>query len=100
MKLGFLGTGNITSDVISGICKSSLKFKQIVISPRNRIKANKLRKKFRKVYIAKNNQEVLNKSDWVFIGLLPKVAEKILPELEFKKNHTVISFVATLDFST
>ena len=67
MKLGFLGTGNITSDVISGICKSSLKFKQIVISPRNRIKANKLRKKFRKVYIAKNNQEVLNKSDWVFI---------------------------------
>ena len=100
MKLGFLGTGNITSDVISGICKSSLKFKQIVISPRNRIKANKLRKKYRKVYIAKNNQEVLNKSDWVFIGLLPKVAEKILPELNFKKNHTVISFVATLDFST
>ena len=82
MKLGFLGTGNITSDVINGICKSSLKFKQIVISPRNRIKANKLRKKFRKVYIAKNNQEVLNKSDWVFISLLPKVAEKILPELK------------------
>ena len=43
MKLGFLGTGNITSDVISGICKSSLKFKQIVFSRRNRIKANKLR---------------------------------------------------------
>ena len=100
MKLGFLGTGNITSDVINGICKSSLKFKQIVISPRNRIKANKLRKKFRKVYIAKNNQEVLNKSDWVFISLLPKVAEKILPELKFKKNHTVISFVATINFPT
>ena len=100
MKLGFLGTGNITSDVINGICKSSLKFKQIVISPRNRIKANKLRKKFRKVYIAKNNQEVLNKSDWVFISLLPKVAEKILPELKFKKNHTVISFVATINLSS
>ena len=56
MKLGFLGTGNITSDVISGICKSSLKFKQIVISPRTRIQANKLRKKFRKVLRCKSSR--------------------------------------------
>ena len=34
MKLGFIGTGNISSDVITGICKSNLKFKQIMISPR------------------------------------------------------------------
>ena len=99
MKLGFIGTGNITSDVITGICRSDLKFKQIIISPRNKKKAKKLEKEFKKVKIAKNNQEVVNKSDWIFIGVLPKVANQILPDLIFKQNQTVISFVATLNLS-
>ena len=99
MKLGFLGTGNITSDVVTGICNSKFKFKQIVISPRNKNKAKKLKKKFKKIVIGKNNQEVIDKSDWVFIGVLPKVAEKILPNLKFKKNQVVVSFVATLSLS-
>ncbi len=99
MKLGFIGTGNITSDVITGICRSDLKFKQIIISPRNKKKAKKLKNKFKRVIIAKNNQEVLNKSNWVFIGVLPKVANQILPNLIFKQNQTIISFVATLNLS-
>ena len=99
MKLGFIGTGNITSDVITGICKSDLKFKQIIISPRNKKKAKKLKKKFKRVIIAKNNQEVINKSNWVFIGVLPKVANQILPKLNFRKKQTVVSFVATLNLS-
>ena len=48
MKLGFLGTGNITSDVVTGICNSKLKFKQILVSPRNKNKPKKLKKKFKK----------------------------------------------------
>jgi len=99
MKLGFIGTGNITSDVINGIFRSDLKFKQIIISPRNQNKAKKLKKKFKKVIIAKNNQEIVNNSDWIFIGVLPMVASQILPNLIFRKNQTVISFVATLNLS-
>ena len=99
MKLGFIGTGNITSDVITGICRSDLKFEQIIISPRNKKKAKLLRNKFKKVIIAKNNQEVVNKSDWIFIGVLPMVASRVLPNLIFRKNQTVISFVATLNLS-
>ena len=99
MKLGFIGTGNITSDVINGIFRSDLKFKQIIISPRNQNKAKKLQKKFNKVIIAKNNQEVVNNSDWIFIGVLPMVASRVLPNLIFRKNQTVISFVATLNLS-
>ena len=39
MKLGFIGTGNITSDVVTRICNSKLKVKKIIISPRNKNKA-------------------------------------------------------------
>ena len=45
MKLGFIGTGNISSDVITGICNSKISFKRIVVSPRNKQKAQKLKKK-------------------------------------------------------
>jgi len=99
MKLGFIGTGNIVSDVVTGISKSKINYKQIIISPRNKKKALFLKKKFKKISIAKNNQEIINNSDWIFLGLLPKIGEKILPGLKFKKNQIVISFMSTPNYS-
>ena len=83
MNLGFIGTGNITSDVVSGISKSKISYSRIILSPRNIKKAQYLKKKFKKISIAKNNQEVIDASDWIFIGVLPKVGEKILSKLIF-----------------
>ena len=99
MKLGFIGTGNISSDVITGICNSKISFKRIVVSPRNKQKAQKLKKKFKRVSIAKSNQDVIDKSDWVFLGVLPKVGEKILPRLNFKTNQTIVSFISTINYA-
>ena len=99
MKLGFIGTGNISSDVITGICKSKLTFSKITISPRSKNKAKSLKKKFKnKIIIAQNNQEVIDNSDWVFLGVLPKVGEKILPSLRFKSNQVIISFISTINY--
>ena len=99
MKLGFIGTGNISSDVITGICNSKISFKRIVVSPRNKQKAQKLKKKFKRVNIAKSNQEVIDKSDWIFLGVLPEVGEKILPKLNFKTNQTIVSFISTINYA-
>ena len=99
MKLGFIGTGNIVSDVVTGISKSKIKYKQIIISPRNKKKALYLKRRFKKITIARNNQEVINNSDWIFLGLLPKIGEKILPGLKFKKNQILISFMSTPNYS-
>ena len=98
MKLGFIGTGNISSDVITGICKSKLSFKKIIISKRNKKKSQFLKKKFKnKIIIARNNQDVIDNSDWIFLGVLPKVGEKILPNLKFKSNQTLVSFMSTVN---
>ena len=99
MKLGFIGTGNISSDVITGICNSKISFKRIVVSPRNKQKAQKLKKKFKRVNIAKSNQDVIDKSDWIFLGVLPEVGEKILPKLNFKTNQTIVSFISTINYA-
>ena len=98
MKLGFIGTGNISSDVVKGICNSKISFNKITLSPRNKKKSNNLRKKYKKIYIAKTNQEVIDKSDWVFIGVLPEVGEKIIPQLKFRSNQTVVSFISTINY--
>ena len=96
MKLGFIGTGKIASSVITGICNSKIPFKKILISPRNKFIAQKLKKNFKKVSIAKNNQEIINLSNWVFLSVTPAVGEKIIKDLKFRSDQTVISFISTI----
>ncbi len=99
MRLGFIGTGKIASSVITGICNSKISFKKILVSPRNRSIAQKLKRKFRKVSIAKNNQEIVNACNWVFLAITPKVGKKIIPNLKFRSNQKVISFIATINLA-
>ena len=99
MKLGFIGTGKIASSVIIGICNSKIEYNQIIISPRNRKIANSLKRRFKKISIAKNNQEIVDKSNWVFLSITPKVGEKIIKRLKFKASQTVVSFISTINLS-
>jgi pyrroline-5-carboxylate reductase len=99
MRLGFIGTGKIASSVITGICNSSIIYENIIISPRNRKIANNLKKKFKKIKIAKNNQEIINNSDWVFLSVTPTVGKKIIKDLKFRSNQKVISFISTITLS-
>jgi len=96
MNLGFIGTGKIASSVITGIFKSIISFNKIYISKRNKKISQKLKKKYNKVFIADNNQEIIDKCDWVFLSVTPNVGNKIIKELKFKSNQTIISFISTI----
>ena len=98
MNLGFLGTGHIASSVVEGIFKSKLKIKKIYLSPRNKIIAKKLTKRFKKISISKNNQQLIDNSNWIFLSITPKVGHKILKKLKFKKDKKIISFVSTINY--
>jgi len=99
MKLGFIGTGKIASTVIEGICSSRISFKKIFISSRNNIIAKRLKQKFKKIEISKDNQKIVDNCDWVFLSVTPVVGEKIIKELKFKSTQTVISFISTITLS-
>ena len=99
MKLGFIGTGKITSSVVTGICRSKISFKKILLSSRNWNVARKLKKQFRKVSIAKNNQQIVNSCNWVFLAVTPTVGQKIIKNLKFKSNQTIVSFISTMTLS-
>ena len=53
MKLGFIGTGKITSSVVTGICGSKISFKKILVSPRNKNVARKLKNNLKKFLLQK-----------------------------------------------
>ena len=96
MKLGFIGTGKIASSVITGICKSSIKYNKIFVSLRNKKISKQLKKRFKKIVIEKDNQKIVSKSDWVFLAITPSVGEKIIKDLSFKSNQTIVSFISTI----
>ena len=99
MILGFIGTGKIAASVITGICRSKLSFKKIIISPRNKKIAQGLKRKFKKIVIAKDNHQIVDQSNWVFLSVTPTVGEKIIKDLKFKSTQTVISFISTITLS-
>ena len=96
MKLGFIGTGKISSSVITGICGSSIKYSKIYISSRNSKIAKGLKKKFKKISIEKDNQKIVDNSNWVFLAVTPKIGEKIIKNLKFRSSQTIISFISTI----
>jgi len=99
MNLGFIGTGTITSCVIKGLFKSKISFNKIYISKRNKKNSHKLKKKYNKVFILENNQEIIDKSDWIFLSVTPNVGNKIIKELKFKSSQIIISFISTITLS-
>lgn len=99
MKIGFIGTGQIAKSTVLGILKSNHKVEKIYISQRNKKISRLLRKKSKKIRIIINNQEIIDKSNWVFLSITPTVGNKILKDLKFKKNQTIISFISTINMS-
>jgi len=95
MKLGFIGTGKITSAVITGICSSSIPYNKIIISQRNKSISSTLKKKFKKITISNDNQEIINSCDWIFLSVTPIVGEKIIKNLKFRSSQIIISFIST-----
>ena len=96
MILGFIGCGKISFSVIKGILSSNLKIKKIFISKRNSKISSYLKKKYKKIIVSKDNQEIIDKSDWVFLAVTPTVGEKIIKDLKFKSNQKIISFISTI----
>ena len=77
MKLGFIGTGKITSSVITGICNSSIKYNRIFVSSRNNKISKNLKKRFKKISIEKNNQKIIDSCSWIFLAVTRTVGKKI-----------------------
>jgi pyrroline-5-carboxylate reductase len=96
MQLGFIGTGEITSSIVTGLNSFGVPRHSIWLSPRNSAIATRLANRFHGVSVASSNQEVLDRSDTLLIAVKPSVTRDVLSELAFRPDHMVISLVSAL----
>ena len=97
MKLGFIGTGIISSALVTGFCKAGIPDLHIWVSPRSKDKSAALHAAYPEIVtVAADNQAVIDNADWIFAALLPQAAEGILAELTFPKEKKFINLVMTL----
>lgn len=92
MDLGFVGTGTIAAAVVAGIAGDG---HRIVVSERSVAQSKRLAEQFDSVTVAAN-QEVLDRSEVVFLGLLAGHAPEVLAGLRFRAGQLVISFIAEI----
>ncbi|WP_350334021.1 NAD(P)-binding domain-containing protein [Coralliovum pocilloporae] len=86
-RIGFIGTGEIASCMVSGL---SGKGHDIRISERNKDRAATLAAEFSDVS-THDNQSVLDQSDIVWLTVTADTARSLLPDLNFRPDHRVIS---------
>jgi len=96
MELGFIGTGEITSSIVTGLSSFGVTAHSIWLSPRNSAIANRLANRFQGISVASSNQEVLDHSHTILIAVRPPVARDALTDLRFRPDHQVISLVSAL----
>ena len=96
MKLGFIGTGALTSAIVTGLKSHPGDSPSILLSPRNADIAAELAASYPDVTVAPDNQSVLDDCDIAMLAVRPQIAGDVLPVLEFRPEHVVISLMATI----
>lgn len=99
--LGFVGCGKISSCMVRGYASNAGNLpSKILVSRRSAEKSQALQSSFPDlVEVVEENAEIVSRSDFVFIGLLPAVARAELPALPFRSNHLIISMMAAVDYA-
>ena len=97
--VGFVGVGTMSSAIVRGLCTAPADApKSIVLSPRGKANATALASEFPSVCtIAESNQAVVDAADWVFLGVLPSMAEEVFAPLTFREGQIIINLLATSD---
>ena len=96
MTLGFVGVGEIVSHVVKALCTGPNPPERILLSPRSTHRSAHLANQFQQVEVCASNQEVVDGSDIVFIGVLPGQAQEVISELDFRAEQTVVSLAARI----
>ena len=96
-NIGFVGTGEITEAMVRGLLTEPAYASAIHVSPRSVHIAATLADEFAAVRVAEDNQDVVDRSDMVFLAIRPQVAEEVVRALSFRDGQMVVSLVAATE---
>ena len=90
-KIGVVGCGTIAAAVVEGLCRLRQNPpEKINLCPRSAEKTSKLASSFPSICtVLSSNQQVIDNSDVIIIGLRTQVAKDVLSELTFQNKGTL-----------
>ena len=95
VTLGFVGVGIIAEAVITALLTGPQAADlRVNLSPRSASRSAQLAERFDQARVAESNQDVVDQSDIVFLGVLPEQVEEVSSSLAFTEDHLVVSVVA------
>ena len=98
MKIGFIGTGDITEAIVTGLISTDFPVIEIILSERSHAKSAQLAAADNRVRVSSDNQQIVDEADLVFLAVRPQVAEEVLRPLKFRDGQNVASLIATVTF--
>lgn len=103
---GVIGCGTMSSAVVRGLARveeGKRPVGKFVLYNPTEEKARRLQAEVEgavAVEVAAGNQAVVDASDWVFVGVLPKLVRPVLEPLSFRAGQTVVSMAAVVSTET
>lgn len=95
MSVGLIGVGAIGSRLVEAIMTGpradSVDF---TLSPRSTLRSTRLAQRYPNVAVGENNQEVVDRSELVLIGVLPDQVGEVCSALRFREDHVVVGLAA------
>jgi len=93
-RIGFIGVGTISEAVVRAMCSRPDMTDEILLSPRSPDRSEALAADFTLCQRLASNQEVIDASDIVVLGMRPQQMDDVLSGLTFRSDQVVASFVA------
>lgn len=91
---GFIGTGEITAAVVTGLSTGPADPPLILLSPRGADVARDLARRFPNVRVGDSNQAVVDDSTSIVLAVRTPLVRDVLPGLTFRPEQVVLSAVA------
>ena len=99
MIIGFLGTGAISEAIIRGLCEESGYQGPILVTQRSVERSSRLAHDYPQVEVIDNNNALVERSEWVFLGVLPEQVTEVLNALTFRPEQKLISLAAGISLA-
>ena len=94
MRYGFVGAGEITAAIVTGMSAGVDEPPEVNLSPRGRAVGRELAERFPNVRVCVSNPAVVERADVIIIAVRPPDAREVLSELSFRPEQVVISALA------
>lgn len=92
--IGFVGVGTISEAMVRAMAGIHGGADRILLSPRSAERSSRLAAEFNRCERADSNQQVIDSSDIVVLGMRPQQLDEALQDLNFREAQIVASLIA------